>query len=69
MIRIDAAWLAVERLARAAVIDTPGRRQADTTFDLNPALCVRRRRRTMPLPEVSMCPPKTQVDTIILSLT
>src|SRR6185312_6488497 len=56
--------------ARAtAAIDTPGCRQADTTFALNSALCVRRRRRTIPRSEVSMCPPKTQVDTIILSQT
>jgi hypothetical protein len=34
---------------------------------LNSGLCVRRRRRTMPSSsEVSMCPPKIYVDTIIL---
>src|SRR6185437_10747723 len=60
--------LAFSPLARAtAAIDTPGWRQADTTFALNSPLCVRRRRRTMPLSEVSMCPPKNRVDTIILS--
>jgi hypothetical protein len=50
-----------------AAIDTPRCRQADTTFALNAALWVHRRRRTMPLSEVSMCPRKTQVDTIILT--
>ena len=41
-----------------AAIATPCWRQADTTFALNSALCVRRRRR-IPLLKVSMCPPKT----------
>jgi hypothetical protein len=50
--------LLADRNATAA-IDTPGWRQADTTFALNSALCVRRRRRTMTSSsEVSMCPPK-----------
>lgn len=52
-----------------AAIDTPGCRQASTTFALNSAVCVRRRRQTTPWSEVSICPPKTQVDTIILSRT
>jgi len=42
-----------------AAIDTPGLRHAVTTFALNSALCVRRRRRTMlPSSAVSMCPPR-----------
>lgn len=58
-------------LAKAtAAIDTPGLWQADTTFVLNSAPCVRRRRRTiLPSSKVPMCPPKNQVDTIILSRT
>ena len=41
-----------------AAIDTPGLRQAATTFALNSALCLRRRRRVMPSSEVFTCPPR-----------